>query len=83
MADTTPNVGENNDATGNESRMTRLRGIKRGTSNLVDGADGSIFWLIKWCAQQLALAAEAISQQLMSAQSSAERRIADSRREED
>lgn len=61
---------------GGRSRFRRLR---RGTGNLVDGADGSIFWFIKWVGQQMVLAAEAVNQMLVSAQTSAQRRVEDER----
>lgn len=50
------------------------RKVSRFTSNLFDGADGSIIWLVKWCAEQLKIAAEALNNQLSAAQNDFEQR---------
>lgn len=76
-------TNDRNDETTNENKRSRLKSVKDNGANLVDGADGSIIWLIKWCASQLKLAAEAISQQLLSAQNSAQRRIEENRQNDE
>ena len=81
-------MADNNDAQHNDAQQGQgvaraMRSIKQGGENLVDGADGSIFWLIKWVAAQLKLAAEAISQQFMAAQNGAQRRIEERQQDDD
>ena len=81
MADN--NDEQYNDAQQGQGVARAMRSIKRGGETIFDGADGSIFWLIKWSAAQLKLAAEAISQQFMAAQNGAQRRIEERRQDGD
>lgn len=77
------NNDDRSDEQANDKKRDRLRSVKNGGANLVDGADGSLIWLIKWCAAQLKLAAEAISQQLLSLQNTAQRRMEEDRQNEE